>query len=479
MLITWQNRSPPPRAAAMPKKYGSKRSAAAPGASAIFGEASRSPLEDVTSALNNLSLREEEKAKEEDDDDREQANIIRPHPALLPLINAYKTDFNKSLIVQDWNDILDDGADVTKIAEASYAEVYRINTAAGSSILKVMQIKLEDLPEPFRSNTAVEVNSLISEIRIMNALTTVPGFVTFKDAHLVQGLIPRCITKAYRLHSDELKQVGKASYFPRPSAYDDDTIFLVIELGDAGYVLDECEIDTADQLWDSFIGVTIALARAEITNNFEHRDLHENNICIKYDPDNLLGYAHNPDTPLKFGFSGWDVTIIDYGLSRATLANGEVAFNDLEQELSLFHGQDKGIAGHQYDTYRRMRTHLFDGTRTMHPKPWHTPSSRALNNGHTWSDFIPYTNVLWLRYLLKMLFSKLKKNIPASDKNTMKNLETETAELRRRLDTRTKIDNGAFSSAQDILLWMSEQGWVSEEQIAGEGGDETTFLSQS
>lgn len=89
------------------------------------------------------------------------------------------------------------------------------------------------------------------------------------------------------------------------------------------------------------------------TNNLKHRDLHENNICIKRGPIRSSADELPADSPLKYGFSGLEITIIDYGLSRTTLACGDVAFNDLEQDLVLFHSQDKGIAGVQYDTYRR------------------------------------------------------------------------------------------------------------------------------
>lgn len=175
------------------------------------------------------------------------------------------------MTVKNWNDILDDDADLEKIAEASYAEVYRVTTKAGSSILKVMRIKLPELPDSLDIETAIDVNILISELRIMNALTTVPGFVTFKDGHLVQGMVPRCIRRAFARHEDHLKELELESYFPSPPSDDTEAWFLVVELGDAGQVLDECELDSVEKFWDVFIGVAIALARAEIINDFEVR----------------------------------------------------------------------------------------------------------------------------------------------------------------------------------------------------------------
>jgi serine/threonine-protein kinase haspin len=173
------------------------------------------------------------------------------------------------MILKDWKDILPEKVDLKKIAEASYAEVYRVNTIAGSSILKIMRIKLPELPDSLIIETAIDVNSLISEIRIMNALTTVPGFVTFKDAHLVSGHIPSCLRDAVFMHRAILRQFDRESYFPALPSDKEEAWFLVVELGDAGDVLDECELDSVEKFWDVFIGVTIALARAEIINQFE------------------------------------------------------------------------------------------------------------------------------------------------------------------------------------------------------------------
>jgi serine/threonine-protein kinase haspin len=115
--------------------------------------------------------------------------------------------------------------------------------------------------------------------------------------------------------------------------------------------------------------------------------LHENNICVKF------GRPTNTSTQdiLKYGRSGIEVTILDYGLSRAEAGEGDIVYKDLETDLGVFHG----TAIPQYDTYRRMRTHLFTGDRTMYPKRWHTEESKAMNNGHCWDEFTPYTNVLW------------------------------------------------------------------------------------
>jgi serine/threonine-protein kinase haspin len=83
----------------------------------------------------------------------------------------------------------------------------------------------------------------------------------------------------------------------------------------------------------------------------QHRDLHENNICVRSTIPNST-FATDV-SHLKFGSSGLQVTLIDYGLSRACLESGEVIYNNLESDLALFHSESTGIAGIQFDTYRR------------------------------------------------------------------------------------------------------------------------------
>lgn len=124
----------------------------------------------------------------------------------------------------------------------------------------------------------------------------------------------------------------------------------------------------------------------------------------------------------------------------------------------------------------RMRNHLFTGTRTMLPASWHDEISRSSNNGHTWSEHIPYTNVLWIRYILSYLTKTFKRSKPLNCKEDLKAFETETKVLKRKLDVRMKVENGAFSSAMEVLEYAFGKGWVSEEQLE-EFGMDSTILS--
>ncbi|KAG0647541.1 Serine threonine-kinase haspin [Hyphodiscus hymeniophilus] len=497
------------------RTYGKKKCIDA--ACTIFGEESpslisssgtvRDPLSDVTSQLSKLNVQHEEVDNDEDDwlpsngsevtgqhhqvnsesqgqshkrsidasdqsstraiydgsvaytassDDSSIKELSLDDIVLKPLTETYKKDRGYSLRITNWDDLIPQGADVEKIAEASFAEVYRVSIDGQSSILKLMQLKIPSDPLSATSKSAIEVETVVSEIRLMNALTEHPGFVTFKEAHLVRGKPCPAIIRAY-CNCRKWSPANGTSEFPNPQFFLPNALFLVIELGDAGIVLDDVPVQNIHQLWDIFIGVIISLGCAELWFKFEHRDLHESNICIKFgEPKPIDG--ENPSQ--KYGLSGIRTTIIDYGLSRATLQNDDRVYYDMDSDLAIFHGSP----GHtQFDTYRRMRSHLFTGERKMHPKAWHDEQSKAWNEGHTWREYIPYTNVLWIKYLL----GYLKKNFRDSGGNLedLRRFEKDTTELKRRLDPRTLVKNGAFTSAIDVSIYVQDMEWITDTQI--------------
>ena len=195
----------------------------------------------------------------------------------------------------------------------------------------------------------------------MNALTELPGFVTFKDAHLVRGKPSTKIIRACQ--RSQWNPDSQSSQFPDPREFDANALFLAIELEDAGTVLDEVPLTEIKEVWDVFIGTVVALATAEHVFQFEvrisaplhrlplirsqHRDLHENNICITVGQPSVLAPSIDHQ---RYGLSGLKVTLLDYGLSRAKLENGDDVYCDLEEDLEVFRGSP-GYS--QFDTYRR------------------------------------------------------------------------------------------------------------------------------
>lgn len=103
--------------------------------------------------------------------------------------------------------------------------------------------------------------------------------------------------------------------------------------------------------WDVFWGVVLALGKGEDDVGFEHRDLHMGNICVSKRQWSL----DEIDPRKNLGFTGIETTLIDYTISRAEISPGteDVAFLDLENDLSLFEGD--AAEEYQYEIYRYMR----------------------------------------------------------------------------------------------------------------------------
>ena len=156
-------------------------------------------------------------------------------------------------------------------------------------------------------------------------------------------------------------------------------LWLMIEMEDSGTALEDVikkvrkgieegqEGWGVKRTWAIWWGIVRALARGEWWAGFEHRDLHGGNVCLK---------------KVEVGAEEEErVTIIDYSLSRAEIANDRILAYDFLSDEALLTGEGDV----QYDVYRSMAHAL---------KEVSAPSCEA---------FVPKTNLLWLRYLLMQL----------------------------------------------------------------------------
>ncbi|KAH6693704.1 hypothetical protein F5X68DRAFT_258573 [Plectosphaerella plurivora] len=399
-----------------------------------------------------------------------------------------------ALRILTWHDVCPPGDTITKIAEASYAEVYRVRNARGTSIIKCIR-----LPSPLKAQTKAQVRSglvdeephaqtdLQGELRISEWLADIPGFVIYKERYIVEGRAPKTLLEAHQAFQKKMRRQDpdRLQFYPSPSRYLDGTRFLVVELGDAGVALEDFEVTTGEQLWDIFFLVAVALARAEDLIAFEHRDLHEGNLCIRQVTRPRM---RNPSRPgPSFGYSGLDITILDYGLSRAeepltdeddsllSTTDPEIVALDLEKDLSIF----TSTHADQCKVYRQMRSFLLSGgtsRKCLPPSSHRTPyqpvklpkgTSPTPSPGPvSWSVSAPYTNVLWLAYIYQYALTHFSG--PAEDAARWRR---DTAELWRHLDPDAKLGTPVFACAADVVRFALEAGWVSEEQVMGEGGD--------
>lgn len=192
----------------------------------------------------------------------------------------HEDSIDSGLRVLTWADMCPPGDRIEKIAEASYAEVYRVTNERGTSIIKAIR-----LTSPIRPQTKAQLRSglvdedphdeedLRGELTISEWLADIPGFVVYKERYIVRGKAPKNLLETHQTFHRRAKRQdpGRLQFYPSPSRYLDDTRFLVIELGDAGQSLENVVLDSIWQVWDVFLHVSIALARAEDQINFEVR----------------------------------------------------------------------------------------------------------------------------------------------------------------------------------------------------------------
>lgn len=197
--------------------------------------------------------------------------------------------------------------------------------------------------------------------------------------------------------------------------------------------------------------------------------MHEGNICLKQ-------ACPSQEKPLEadtyFGWSGLDITILDYGLSRAENLSVDpakpVAF-DLEKDLGLFTSTHAA----QCKVYRQMRSRfLGEERKCLRPDQHTTPYDKGkFVTPLSWELYEPYTNVLWLAYL----YEYLVKNF-AGDKKEVRNFRTTTVKLWAQLNPNAKDDVPLLDCAQDIVDLAIEEGWIRLDQVMD---DESVLREES
>jgi serine/threonine-protein kinase haspin len=369
-----------------------------------------------------------------------------------------------------WDEVCPPGDQIIKIAEASYAEVYRVINERGTSIIKTIRLQ-----SPIKAQTKAQVRSGLideephddvdvqGELQISEWLADIPGFVVYKERYIVKGKTTRQLLETHQAFQKRMKREDpdRAQFYPSPSRYLDDTRFLVVELGDAGTALEDWKLTSEHQMWDIFFHEAIALARAEDIAMFEHRDLHEGNLCVKQAApprkrgDSVQGF---------YGYSGLEITILDYGLSRAedlSIDFAKPVAYDMEKDLSLFTSTHAA----QCEVYRQMRSFLLRADRTCLPPEAHdVPYAKGIDGPLSWEVYAPYTNVLWLAYLYTYLTSNF-----VGDPEELQHFVDETQEMWKYLNPDAGLDVPCFGSAEDIVCFAVEAGWVREDQLVGVG----------
>ena len=267
-----------------------------------------------------------------------------------------------------------------KIGEGVYGEVFLYEHEDKKSVIKVIPIEGDEL---VNGEPQKKFQEILSEIVIalelhnlrFNANYTTDGFVEVKTVKCLRGKYPEKLVELWNIYDEE-----KHSDNDCPSMFNDDQLYIVLELGHGGQDLEAFVFNTAEEAHSLFVQAALALAVAEKAVEFEHRDLHWGNILISPTSDSHVRYKLG-QRKIVLASKGVKVSIIDFTLSRVTYQGCSV-FNDLASDPALFTAQGE----YQFEIYRLMK-------------------DKIENN---WKKFEPYTNILWLHYTLDKMITAVR-----------------------------------------------------------------------
>ncbi|KAK1144244.1 hypothetical protein N8T08_005657 [Aspergillus melleus] len=364
--------------------------------------------------------------------------------------------------------------EVVKIAEGSYGEVYKLRLreevckkemsksklarlkAYGDGVFKVVPLRAQSGPG---SKKFTSIDEIVSEVKMLKYLDPIPGFARFREIHVVQGRFPESFQKAW----DHYKKTKDDCLNPNPSskrAYPDLQLWAIIEMDDAGCELEKFSWTSIFQIYDIFWGVAMALARAEEYAQFEHRDLHLGNVCIRstrsdgrMDPPTELEVIRLPSAS-GFGISTLETTIIDYSLSRAELRTAEeagevvdIASSDLDKKQifdAVGRDEDEILLR---NTYRYMRAQLYTGQPLDANKPADIPG--------IWGEYAPRTNLVWLLFLLKSLLKNHKTEAPPQRQPLAPRSPNKEVQPKSNMQKKTNLSTQAATQVQsNVSQWQ-------------------------
>ncbi|KAK3048405.1 hypothetical protein LTR09_010236 [Extremus antarcticus] len=414
----------------------------------------------------------------------------------------------------EWSTQLQSHFALTKIAEASFGEVYRLSlleqlpgfSSTDESVFKVIALRPPGptIPLDKRKQAAAKKKldamsapeDVANEVRLLQRMSTIPGYTNFRDVRIVQGRPPPLFAQAFKAWNAEQKARKKdLSHFPDPgkkASYSEDQLWAVIEMQDAGTDLENLVerggCSSIWSVWDVFWQVVLSLAKGEEGAEFEHRDLHLGNICVRQTTTTGIS-EKDIDPKRKLNFTGLETTVIDYTISRARMQDNSVAYQDLARDSALFEGDS--TEEYQYDIYRYMRGAV------LADDPYASPpfTSLATTEERSWQQYHPVTNLLWLHFVLYKLLEQVEwpsasKAPPRKRKEEFtrwkraNDLEHVLLRVQELLDPGMVCGKDGIKSAGELVGLALGEGWVDvgdvvgetgtgEEEGEGEGDDET------
>lgn len=391
-----------------------------------------------------------------------------------------------------WSEQLSSHFQITKIAEASFSEVYRLHLKAelsdfsvhDESVFKVIPLRPPEITLPMdkrkrqaamkRQANMSHPSAVSNEVKLLHRMSNIPGFTNFRDVRVVQGRPPKTFVEAFKDFNVQQKaRMKDVSLLPDPAkktSYANEQLWAIIEMQDAGYDLEQYiesgQCTSIWKIWDIFWQVTVTLAKGEEGAEFEHRDLHLGNICVREKSEELLDW----DPKRKLNFENLETTVIDYTISRARLSDDSVAYHDLAADNSLFEAD--GTVEYQYDIYRYMRGAVMmedpyaeaDGSREALP-----------SKNRSWQQYHPVTNLIWQHFALFKLLEQV--SWPSATKAPPRRQKEEHAKWKRANDLEhilrrvrqlldpARLCRDELRSASDLIALALRECWLDYENI--------------
>ncbi|TRY81491.1 hypothetical protein DNTS_033320 [Danionella cerebrum] len=300
---------------------------------------------------------------------------------------------------------------LTKIGEGTFGEVFSIiNDSNDTVALKIIPVEGSQQVNGEEQKTFGEILHEIIISKELSSLNTkefnkTDGFIGLNNLHCVRGRYPEALLKAW-----DKFDCQKGSENDRPDFFGDEQMFLILEFEFGGSDLENmnAKLSSMVQAKSVLHQVTAALAVAEQSMCFEHRDLHWGNVLVKSVKEKDKKFILN-GTEYSIKTQGVHVNIIDYSLSRLEIGNvasdGLTVSCDISSDEQLFMGQ----GDYQFEVYRLMKK----------------------ENNNCWSEYNPHSNVLWLHYLADKLLSMTYKTKAQSNqqKTAKKSLNAFKSEI--------------------------------------------------
>lgn len=266
-----------------------------------------------------------------------------------------------------------------KLGEGCTADVYLVRRPSGEeSAVKIIPVGTE---RNLNGELPMSLANIIAEVVMTRELSSLrsgkvnqsSNFIELKAVYCVQDIYHPVLLDSWRAYDFEW-----CSENCNPKDFLRTQFYVLLEFENGGKALDRFK-GSIEQMESAFLQVACSLAAAEPELEFEHRDLHCDNILVKPTDEKSVEFTLN-GKKVCVRTAGIKAFIIDYTLSRLR-KGGNVIYTDLSSDTALF----KGTGSYQYDVYRIMKD----------------------ENGGDWEAYNPHTNVLWLGFVLKKLLYKL------------------------------------------------------------------------